>query len=514
MTAHPEPPALFAAERRDLGCYSGLHEATATVCTPATVDELRQVLRHAAETGRRVTLRAGGHAFDAQALGDDVVVSMTAFDDVRVLPDDRVEVGAGATWGAILAALGRKGLVPAVTVTTAHATAGGTLAGDCLSRFSCAYGKEGEQVESFEFLTVRGDLLHCTPPAVGSPDSSWTLPERVFMGAVGGLGYLGAIVRITYRVKRVPGAEDGIRVRTTVEECETYADLATDLIPITRKTAEEDSDPSRPDRHDAIYSAISPVPASEQTLLMTSHFTTEPVHRPMLLFRPRSLVRLPVEWAVRWRWFNRLLWRLAWRIDYGRGKPYVNELADFTFFVDGNARAKRVARALGFGEETIQQTFIVPSDPHAEGGWDQAQDDLVEWLKHTDATFRERGLAPTLTDVLFLPADLPFRLSATAALAGFAVSYAFETGDRDELRRIEATFSELADTLWAQFRGRVYLVKNVCADPATLAEMYGDNARAFFALKRELDPGCVLRNEFLERTFGDLLPPACAEGPP
>ena len=57
-------------------------------------------------------------------------------------------------------------------------------------------------------------------------------------------------------------------------------------------------------------------------------------------------------------------------------------------------------------------------------------------------------------------------------------------------------------------------MKNVSAEPATLAEMYGDNARAFFALKRELDPGCVLRNEFLERIFGDLLPPACAEGTP
>ena len=44
--------------------------------------------------------------------------------------------------------------------------------------------------------------------------------------------------------------------------------------------------------------------------------------------------------------------------------------------------------------------------------------------------------------------------------------------------------------------------------------MYGDNARAFFALKRELDPGCLLCNEFLARIFGDLLPPACAGGAP
>ena len=51
-------------------------------------------------------------------------------------------------------------------------------------------------------------------------------------------------------------------------------------------------------------------------------------------------------------------------------------------------------------------------------------------------------------------------------------------------------------------------------EPATLAAMYGDNARAFFALKRELDPGCVLRNEFLARIFGDLLPRRAPRGSP
>jgi hypothetical protein len=35
--------------------------------------------------------------------------------------------------------------------------------------------------------------------------------------------------------------------------------------------------------------------------------------------------------------------------------------------------------------------------------------------------------------------------------------------------------------------------------------MYGDNAVEFFDLKHELDPSGVLRNDFLTRTFGDLL---------
>jgi hypothetical protein len=35
--------------------------------------------------------------------------------------------------------------------------------------------------------------------------------------------------------------------------------------------------------------------------------------------------------------------------------------------------------------------------------------------------------------------------------------------------------------------------------------MYGDDAQRFFALKRSVDPAGVLRNAFLERTFGDWL---------
>lgn len=514
MSAAADPLAGVACQSRKLGCYSGLHTAKAKVCTPANEDELRRVLVDAHDRSRRVTLRAGGHAFDAQALGDDVVVSMARFDRVRVLEGDRVEVGAGATWGAILAALEPRGLAPAVTVTTAHATAGGTLAGDCLSRFSCAYGKEGTWVERFDFMTVRGETLHCTPPPDGAPASDWTLAEQVFMAAIGGLGYLGAFLKITYRLLRVCEARDGIRVRTTVCELPTYASLAAALVPVAEQTSSEASDPCDGSKHDAIYAAITPVGGQQQTLLMTSQFTTDGVRHPMLLFRPRSLIRLPVEWLVRWRWFNRLLWRLAWRLDYGRGTPYVNKLGDYTFFVDGNARAKRLARAVGFGEETLQQTFVVPSDPGAAGGWDQARDDLAEWLEHAAGAFRARDLAPTLTDVLYLPPDRPFRLSATADLAGFAVSYAFETSSQKALRRAEETFGELADTLGERFGGRVYLVKNVCADRSRLREMYGANAVAFFALKRELDPRCVLRNAFLERTFGDLLGPECAEGGP
>jgi len=111
-------------------------------------------------------------------------------------------------------------------------------------------------------------------------------------------------------------------------------------------------------------------------------------------------------------------------------------------------------------------------------------------------------MTPTMNDVLFLPRDFPFALSASYGLAGFAVSYAFETSKERTLERVKVAFTDLSDHLWHEFGGRVHLVKNVCARRETLWAMYGDHADEFFRLKDELDPGRVLDNDFLSRNFG------------
>ena len=146
--------------KEKLSCYSGLYASQAEVRTPTDVDELRAIFAEAREAGRRVTFRAGGHSFDGQSLGEDLVVSMLGMNSIEVLDDGLVRVGPRATWGAIIETLKPLGMVPAVTVTTENATAGGTLSGDCLSRFSPSYGKEGEWIQGFELLTPEGERLH------------------------------------------------------------------------------------------------------------------------------------------------------------------------------------------------------------------------------------------------------------------------------------------------------------------------------------------------------------------
>ena len=319
-----------------------------------------------------------------------------------------MRVGPGATWGAILAKLKPLGLVPAVTVTTEHATAGGTLSGDCLSRFSPSFGKEGEWIESFDLLTPEGELITCTPPP-GKDELPSTREERAFCGAIGGLGYLGAVVSITYRVmlgagqgRRARGADDRPQVRHLPRPRRRPRPGRRNG-PISRS-----SDPGDPEKLDAIWSALDTRgDGTKSALFFTSAFAATRTRRRMALHRPKLLLRVLVEWLMRVPFISKLMWRFYVRFLFKDGDEYLDDLEGFSFFMDGNARAKRIGKKLGFKMQNAQQTFVVPSEPGAEGGWDRAADDLVEWLEFAHEYLLARDLTPTLNDVLFVPRDRP-----------------------------------------------------------------------------------------------------------
>ena len=150
----------------------------------------------------------------------------------------------------------------------------------------------------------------------------------------------------------------------------------------------------------------------------------------------------------------------------------------------------RVARVRGLLPDEVDEPVVSKIEADAQA---------ILWLAFTSDRH----------DALFLPADDTFALSASYDMAGFAVSYAFETSNERTLERARVAFEDLSDDLWNQFGGCVHLVKNVCARRETLWAMYGKHADEFFDLKRELDPDRVLDNEFLERNFG--APPGTTE---
>ena len=153
----------------------------------------------------------------------------------------------------------------------------------------------------------------------------------------------------------------------------------------------------------------------------------------MFLNRPKLIRRIPVEWLLRIQRFCEFGLRVyGWGLSRGkkRQKRYLDDVEGFTFFMDGNARAKRLGKRFFFKMQTIQQTFVVPSEDRPDQDSKKA---LLSWLRETHKEFRDRGLRPTMWDVLWLPKDEGFLLSASTDTAGYAVSCAFETSNGEEL---------------------------------------------------------------------------------
>ena len=88
----------------------------------------------------------------------------------------------------------------------------------------------------------------------------------------------------------------------------------------------------------------------------------------MLLHRPKLALRVPFEWILRVPAVSRVVWWATFRFLYRDGSEYRDDIEGFTFFMDGNARAKRIAGRLGFTLKNAQQTFVVPRRAGQAGG--------------------------------------------------------------------------------------------------------------------------------------------------
>jgi decaprenylphospho-beta-D-ribofuranose 2-oxidase len=493
----PHPPRLEDIPRRAftiLQSYDGLHRSYGEVYSPRSIEELRVLFQRASETRRRVSFRAGEQSFDGQALNEDIVISMSRFDSLEFDPErGLLTVGAGKRWGDIVAALAPHGFVPFTVVSTSYATAGGTVSGDCLSRFSGAAGKEGRYIESLELLTPQGELLRLTHDGETS---------ELFHAVIGGLGYLGAVVRVTYRVARVGLAGEPIRVVTRAARHESLEDLAESLLP--------DSPPPAPGggadepAPEALYSiAFRTLDGTRSTVLRSRYASgTSLALRPMLTHRPRHPLRVLIEWMIRFTVVSKGIWTLVDRFFFDFTRPYVDDLFGYTFFMDGNVLSKQVGQLFGMPMTTVQQAFLIPFDPSAR---EEGLRRLVDFLREIDEVTTEAEIPPTLLDVLSIKGD-DFLLSANYGTDGFAVTLAFETSDEESVQRIRIRLAALSERA-AELGGRVYLVKNVHVAPATLEAMYRHALPDFVRLKRLVDPEGLLRNEFLERLFPTYFAP-------
>ena len=489
-------------ETTTLFSYGG-DSVEAKVHRPKTRGQLARLLPQLGKNKTLITFRAGGNAFDTQSL-NKVVISLDRFDDIRVDVDNaRVTVGSGATWGDILKETLKHNLVPYVMVTTRTTTAGGTLSADSLSRFSPTCGKEGLHVASFVLMKLDGTEVVC----------SRTQHRDLFRAAIAGLGYVGAVVEVTYELLRVPFDATKIAVSTEFRTC-PLKDVAKELVAgvdRTQRCVVRDNDqlvctPSNPFEDLKALSAVIYLRGEGQGLLAESKYIKaeksewkrSPFHNPF------SIQHLLLQIAAHIPGARAIAYFFIFKVLFKKPDHFIDEIFGYTFFEDGNRVLRYWGRKLCLPMGIRQQTFVVRWDPRDVSG---SQATLKQFLDQGEDLMKKLKLSPALIDVLYVPDDGSddFLLTSNYDLAGFAVTYTFEKVFSKKFPEVEAFFRELSKVVRKEpFHGRVHLVKNVHADVKLLEEMYRPRLVEMATIRRREGVTDLLQNDFMQRVLPSL----------
>ncbi|WP_062648506.1 D-arabinono-1,4-lactone oxidase [Streptomyces maremycinicus] len=165
--------------------------------TPASVDELAEAVRRAAEDGLRVKAVGTGHSFTSIAATDGVLIRPQLLTGIRHIDRDNmtVTVEAGTPLKRLNLALAREGLSltnmgDIMEQTVSGATSTGTHG---TGRESASIAA---QIKGLELVTADGSVLTCSEKG--------TEQERaLFAAARIGLGALGVVTAITFAVEPI-----------------------------------------------------------------------------------------------------------------------------------------------------------------------------------------------------------------------------------------------------------------------------------------------------------------------
>lgn len=453
-----------------------------------SVDEIRKVFAEARESKRRVAIRAGGHSFHDQALhdkdtGSSIVLFVGDFqrDLIEFVPgQDQVRLGTGVRWGdyfreALKVVSGEPLLIPASMQTGRKATVGGTLSGDCLSRFSGTMGKESRSIVSFRLLTTTGTIL----------DVSEDKDPDLFHSVIGGHGYLGFVLEATYCL--VPVAMPSAAF-TAISLHDSFTELVQRQLEIVKQ-----NDGKMRAVSSAWFTDLHGIdgPNRIKGAVFESWFDAPTVP-------PKAGFPLYDDIESPWRYATELLARtepantFAHEFLYLLAKhhqgDFENSLTDFMFFMDGNTVAKeKFEESTGQLFPIIQQTFVIPPDATAQ------------FAENCEHKMRSYSIRPTEADMLYVKAD-ECLMSGNYHLDGFAVSFGFEPIKTQPPPRILELLDDLTEDCLA-FGGRLHLVKNAYAQPTKLRRMFSPQIEKFEEIKRKHDPSLILQNTFSDRLF-------------
>lgn len=506
-------PATAAIDPRFLS-FGRFARGVSELEVPEDVDGVRAVFAKAAGQSRRVVIHGGGHAFDGQAVhreddGKHILISSERFKGMDFREGGLVRLCGGTTWKEFLREALRRATeegvirLPGSIQTGREATIAGTLAGNCLSRFSGTMGREVDWVESFSIVTADGVYRENV--------SRRNMPD-LFHAVVGGFGYFGFVTEATYRVIDIPAASLA-QTEITTFEAERIR---------SRKPRQRAKSLRKDDRRvlgDVLREQLRIIRDHQSAGVGSPRAVSSALYTPFLgglrggvfdsVYGPRvderigfplyndtaTVLRSVVEEAVRLPLLNLLVHDILFA-HAREVRHFQNDIENFLFFMDANTTAKkRFERRMGMLFPIVQQTWVIPVK---NGNVDAAIQFSSECLERADS------LDPVEFDILFSGADDAW-MSANYGMSGFAVSVAFEPlfvgkkqfKPRLKIRKLCEELSESAQALG----GRIHPVKNVIVKEEVFRRMFSPQIERFEKLKRQFDPALILRNHFSDTHF-------------
>ncbi|PJJ70575.1 FAD/FMN-containing dehydrogenase [Diaminobutyricimonas aerilata] len=164
----------------------------------SSADDVVEAVRFAREHGYPVSVQSTGHGAHAP-VSEGLFITTSRLTGVRVDPERRVAViGAGARWGAVLAAAAEHGLA-AIPGASGSVGVVGYLLGGGLGPLARSHGFSSDYVESFRVVTGHGELVQA------SADEN----EELYWALRGGKIGLGVVTELTLRLVQLDGLYAG-----------------------------------------------------------------------------------------------------------------------------------------------------------------------------------------------------------------------------------------------------------------------------------------------------------------
>jgi L-gulonolactone oxidase len=415
-------------------------------CTPAeqrvcsSEAEIADVVRAAAQAGRKVKAIGAGHSWSDCAMTDGVLVRVDGLSSVRVDKQrGLVRVGAGLPLRALNDALAAEGLaLPIVGSIAAQSIAGVVSTGTHGS--SLRHGNLSTGVVGLRIVNGRGEV-------VALEDSDPRLP-----GARVALGALGIVTEVTLRV--------GPAFKVVQEMEPVDFDRAVAALPALP--------------HEAEYGKLWWFPHTNRALVFRGRRTTEP---PTFSEQARALD-------------ERLLNGIVFAGLLGLGArapaliPALNRMIALSY-----ATPRRVV-----GRSDHVLSLAMPPR-HRECEWAVPVDAGPALVRATRDLIERRGFRVNfIFEARFVRGDDTWLSPAYGQDVMQIGAYSANPGDH------EAFFDAFA-AIAREMGGRPHWGKEASFTPMDVAGWYPELPR-FRALARDLDPDGVFRTPFVERVLG------------